>query len=75
MTSRVAIAAVLSLLAGSVAGLVVGRWQLVLAVAGATAAALVIGGLEAAAIGALAGAGFLAGLRLHHVVSEGYARN
>ena len=70
-----AIAAVLSLLAGSVAGLVVGRWQLVLAVAAAAAAALVLGGVEAAAIGALAAAGFLAGLRLHHVVAESYARH
>jgi hypothetical protein len=63
---------VLSLLLGSVAGLVVGRWQVVLALAAAIAPVALLTGPEAGALGALVAAGFLAGVQLHRAVAESY---
>jgi hypothetical protein len=68
----VAVAAVLSLLLGSVTGLVVGRWQVVLALAAAIAPVALLTGPAAVALGALGAAGFLAGVQLHRVVADGY---
>jgi hypothetical protein len=63
---------VLFLLLGSMTGLVIGRWQVVVALAAVIAPAALLAGPEAGALGALGAAGYLAGVRLHHVVAEGY---
>jgi hypothetical protein len=68
----VAVIALLVLLLGSFAGLLLGRWQPALAVAAAIPAGALLGGPEAAALGALGVAGYLAGLHLHRVVAEQY---
>ena len=65
-----ALVAVLTLLIGSMTGLVVGRWHLVLGLAAGIAPVALVAGLEAAALGALGAAGFLAGAYLHGVVAE-----
>lgn len=62
----------LSLLLGSVAGLVVGRWQVVLALAAAIVPVALLAGPEAGALDALGAAGFLAGVQLHRAVAESY---
>jgi hypothetical protein len=67
-----AVVALLVLLLGSFAGLLIGRWQAVLPVAAAIPAGALLGGPEAGALGALGVAGFVAGLHLHRVVAEQY---
>jgi hypothetical protein len=67
-----AVVALLVLLLGSFAGLLLGRWQAVLPIAAAIPAGVVLGGPEAAALAALGVAGFVAGLHLHRVVAEQY---
>jgi hypothetical protein len=65
-----ALVALLALMFGSFAGLLIGRWAAALPVAAAALTAAAIAGPEAGAVGALAGAGLLAGVRLNHVVDE-----
>jgi hypothetical protein len=67
-----AVVALLVLLLGSFAGLLIGRWQGALPVAAAIPAGAVLAGAEAAVLSALGVAGFLAGLHLHRVVAEQY---
>jgi hypothetical protein len=67
-----AVVALLVLLLGSFAGLLLGRWQAALAVAAAVPAGALLGGPEPAALGALGVAGYLAGVHLHRVVAEQY---
>jgi hypothetical protein len=62
--------ALLSLLFGSFAGLVIGRWAAALPLAAAIPAVAVAWGAEAGAIAGLAAAGLLAGVHLHGVVSD-----
>jgi cation transporter-like permease len=62
--------ALLALLFGSFAGLVIGRWSAVLPMAAAIPAAALLAGPEAGAMGALAAGGLLAGVHLHRVVAE-----
>jgi hypothetical protein len=68
-----AVIALLALLLGSFAGLVIGRWAAVLPVAVAIAPAVLLGGPETGAVGVLAAAGFVAGVHLHRAVAEQYA--
>ena len=68
-----AVVALLALLLGSFAGLVIGRWAAVLLVALAIAPAVLVGGPETGAVSVLAAAGFLAGVHLHRAVAEQYA--
>jgi hypothetical protein len=68
-----AVIALLALLFGSFAGLVVGRWVAALPFAAAIPAAGVALGPEAGAVAGLAAAGLVAGLHLHRVVAEAYA--
>ena len=68
-----AIVALLSLLVGSVTGLVVGRWQPLLLFAAVIAAAALLAVPEAAPLGALTAAAFLAGMYLHRLVAESQA--
>jgi hypothetical protein len=68
-----AVIALLALLLGSFAGLVIGRWAAVLPVAVAIAPAVVLGGSETGGVSVLAAAGFLAGVHLHRAVAEQYA--
>jgi hypothetical protein len=65
-----ALVALLALMLGSFAGLLIGRWAAALPLAAAAVAAAVVAGPEAGAVGALAGAGLLAGVHLHRVVAE-----
>jgi hypothetical protein len=67
-----AVVALLVLLLGSFAGLLIGRWLAVLPLAAAIPAAALLGGPETAALTALGLAGFVAGLQLHRVVAEQY---
>jgi hypothetical protein len=69
----VAIVALLSLLVGSVTGLVVGRWHPLLLLAAVIAAAAFLAVPEAAPLGALTAAAFLAGMYLHRLVAESQA--
>ena len=68
-----ALVALLALMLGSFAGLLIGRWAAVLPLAVAMPAAGVIAAPELGAVGALAAAGLLAGAHLHRVVAEQYA--
>jgi hypothetical protein len=68
-----AVLALLTLLVGSFIGLLVGRWVAAAPFLAAVAAAGLLGGPEVAGLGALAAAGFLAGVHLHRVVAEQYA--
>ena len=65
-----ALVALLALMLGSFAGLLIGRWAAALPLAAAALAAAVLAGPEAGAVGALASAGLLAGVHLHRVVAE-----
>jgi hypothetical protein len=65
-----ALVALLALMFGSFAGLLVGRWVAALPLAAAAVAAALVAGPEAGAVGALASAGLLAGVHLHRVVAE-----
>jgi hypothetical protein len=67
-----AVLALLVLLLGSFAGLLLGNWRAILPVAAAVPIGALIGGPEAAALGLLGVAGFVAGLHLHRVVAEQY---
>jgi hypothetical protein len=67
-----AVLALLVLLLGSFAGLLIGRWQALLPVAAAIPAGALVGGPDAGVLAALGVAGFLAGLHLHRVVAEQY---
>jgi hypothetical protein len=68
-----AVVALLVLLLGSFGGLLVGRWAALVPVLAAIAPAALLAGPEAGALGALAAAGFVAGVQLHRVVAEQYA--
>ena len=68
-----ALVALLALMLGSFAGLVIGRWAAALPVAAAMPSAGLLAGPELGAVGALAAAGLLAGVHLHRVVAEQYA--
>jgi hypothetical protein len=65
--------ALLALLLGSFAGLLIGRWAAALPFAAAIPAAGLATGPEVGAVCALAGAGLLAGVHLHRVVADQYA--
>jgi hypothetical protein len=67
-----AVVALLVLLVGSFAGLLIGRLRAVLPLAAAIPAGGLLGGPEAAPLGVLGVLGFVAGLRLHRVVAEQY---
>jgi hypothetical protein len=64
--------ALLALLFGSFAGLVIGRWAAALPLAAAIPAAALLTGPEAGAVAVLAAGGLLAGVHLHRVVAEQY---
>jgi hypothetical protein len=68
----VALVALVVLLLGTFAGLLVGSWRAVLAVALAIPAGALLGGPEVAALGVLGVAGCVGGLHLHRVVAEQY---
>ena len=68
-----AIVALLSLLVGSVTGLVVGRWQPLVLLAAVIAVAALLAVPQAGALGALTAAAFLAGMYLHRLVAESQA--
>jgi hypothetical protein len=67
-----AVVALLVLLLGSFAGLLIGRWQGVLPILAAVPAGALLAGAEAGVLAALGVAGFVAGLHLHRVVAEQY---
>jgi hypothetical protein len=67
-----AVVALLVLLLGSFAGLLLGSWRAIVPVAAAIPAGALLGGPEAAALGVLGVAGYVAGLHLHRVVAEQY---
>jgi hypothetical protein len=67
-----AVVALLVLLLGSFAGLLLGNWRAVVPVAAAIPVGALLGGPEAAALGVLGVAGFVAGMHLHRVVAEQY---
>jgi hypothetical protein len=68
----VAVVALVVLLLGTFAGLLIGRWRALLPVAAAIPAGALAGGPEGGALGALGVGGFMAGLELHRVVAEQY---
>jgi hypothetical protein len=65
-----ALVALIALMLGSFAGLLIGRWAVALPCAAAVPAAALFAGPEASAVGALAAVGLLAGVQLHRVVAE-----
>ena len=67
-----AVVALLVLLLGSFAGLLIGRWQAILPVVAAIPAGALLAGAEAGVLALLGVAGFVAGLHLHRVVAEQY---
>jgi hypothetical protein len=67
-----AVLALLVLLLGSFAGLLLGSWRGIVPIAAAIPAGALLGGPEAGALGVLGVAGFVAGLHLHRVVAEQY---
>ena len=64
--------ALVVLLLGTFAGLLLGSWRAVLIVALAIPAGALLGGPEAAALGMLGVAGCVGGLQLHRVIAEQY---
>jgi hypothetical protein len=68
-----ALVALMALMLGSFAGLMIGRWAAVLPLAAAMPAAGLLVGPDIGAVGVLAAAGLLAGAHLHRVVAEQYA--
>ena len=68
-----ALVALIALVLGSFAGLLIGRWAAALPFGAAVLAAALLAGPEAGAVGALAAVGLLAGVHLHRVVAEQYA--
>ena len=67
-----AVIALVLLLLGSIAGLLIGRWAAALPLVAAIAPAALMGGREAGALVALAAAGLLVGVQLHHAVADQY---
>jgi hypothetical protein len=67
-----AVIALVLLLLGSFAGLLIGRWAAALPLVAATAPATLMGGPEAGALVALAAAGLLVGVQLHRAVADQY---
>ena len=67
-----ALFALIALMLGSFAGLLIGRWKGALPLAAAIPATMLVAGPEAGALTALGLAGFVAGLHLHRVVAEQY---
>jgi hypothetical protein len=65
-----ALVALIALMLGSFAGLLIGRWRVALPCAAAVPAAALLAGPEAGAVGALAAVGLLAGVQLHRAVAE-----
>jgi hypothetical protein len=65
-----ALLALLALMIGSFAGLLIGRWAAALPAAAAACATAVAVSPAAGAVAALAAAGLLAGVHLHRVVAE-----
>jgi hypothetical protein len=65
-----ALAALLALMLGSFAGLLIGRWAAALPVAAAALATALLGEPELGAAAALGAAGILAGVHLHNAVAE-----
>ena len=68
-----ALVALLALMLGSFAGLLIGRWTAALPLAAAIPAAALLAGPELGAVGLLGAAGLLAGVQLHRAVAEQYA--
>ena len=68
-----ALVALLALMLGSFAGLLIGRWAAALPFVAAIPAAALLAGPEVGAVSALAAVGLLAGVHLHRVVAEQYA--
>jgi hypothetical protein len=68
-----ALVALLALMLGSFAGLLIGRWSTALPLAAAIPAAAFLAGPEIGAVGLLGAAGLLAGVHLHRVVADQYA--
>ena len=68
-----ALVALLALMLGSFAGLLIGRWAAAVPFAAAMPAAGLLVGPELGAVGALAAVGLLAGVHLHRAVAEQYA--
>jgi hypothetical protein len=68
-----ALVALMALMVGSFAGLLIGRWAAVLPLAAACPAAGLVAGPELGAVGALAAIGLLAGAHLHAAVADQYA--
>ena len=68
-----ALVALMALMLGSFAGLLIGRWAAAVPFAAAMPAAGLLVGPELGAVGALAAAGLLAGVYLHRAVAEQYA--
>jgi hypothetical protein len=68
-----ALVALLALMLGSFAGLLIGRWAAALPLAAAIPAAALLAGPELGAVGLLGAAGVLAGVQLHHAVAEQYS--
>jgi hypothetical protein len=68
-----ALVALMALMLGSFAGLMIGRWAAVLPLAAAFPAAGLAVGPELGAVGALAAVGLIAGAHLHQAVAEQYA--
>ena len=68
-----ALVALLALMLGSLAGLLIGRWAAALPPAAAIPVAGLLAGPEVGAVAALGAAGLLAGVHLHRVVAEQYA--
>jgi hypothetical protein len=65
-----ALLALLALMIGSLAGLVIGRWAVVLPAAAAACATAVVVSPAAGGVAALGAAGLLAGVHLHRAVAE-----
>jgi hypothetical protein len=68
-----ALVALMALMLGSFAGLLIGRWAAVLPFVAAVPAAGLLVGPDLGAVGALAAAGLLAGVHLHQAVADQYA--
>jgi hypothetical protein len=68
----VALIALVVLLLGTFAGLLLGSWRAVSSVALAIPAGALLGGPDVAALGVLGVVGCLAGLQLHRAVAEQY---
>ena len=68
-----ALVALMALMLGSFAGLLIGRWTAAVPFAAAMPASGLVVAPELGAVGALAAVGLLAGVHLHRVVAEQYA--